>query len=181
MVTAFSVLYGAAVKYPAGISELSVHGILFSRKVFSWKISPVASCTYLAPSTLHFILSSLVTLCFFACVQGKGVATSQWQWLSKYCISNQSILYSQTFLDFIFTHLVGNWHGEVKYIVLLMASKYHSLLMICPPPILHTTLIIKRRGSLYLNIWLVSTICPHKCVITYSVHEHRIMLNWCAS
>jgi len=92
VVTVFSVLYGAAVKYPAGISELSVHGILFSRKVFSWKISPVASCTYLAPSTLHFILSSLVTFSFFACVQGKGVATSQWQWLSKYCISNQSIL-----------------------------------------------------------------------------------------
>jgi len=92
VVTVFSVLYGAAVKYPAGISELSVHGILFSRKVFSWKISPVASCTYLAPSTLHFILSSLVTFSFFACVQGKGVATSAEDWCKLYCISNQSIL-----------------------------------------------------------------------------------------
>ena len=36
---------------------------------------------------------------------------------------------------------------------------------------LHTTLSLKRGGGLYLNIWLVSTIHPHKCVDLAKSHD----------
>ena len=48
-------------------------------------------------------------------------------------------------------------------------TSYRSLLII-QLPILHTTLILKWGGVLYLNIWLVSTIRPHKRMDTAKLH-----------